>query len=139
MIKGLSWRFWWRIYLRINTIVAFSGLFRCVICFEPRPNSFYACLFCRHFHGSFWCLSKVDKCPLCRKRFSCLKCTGVLPRNPLFIQDIEKFFDIPPTRSNALKLRLSMRILIKCKPSSANTNLWLLKIIVKKGEKEDSD
>ena len=67
------------------------------------PNSFYACLFCGRFHGGFSCLSKVDKCPLCRKKFSCLKCTGVLPREPLFIPDIEKFFDIPPTRSNALK------------------------------------
>ena len=86
-----------------NTTAAFSGLFKCVICFESRPNSFYACPFCGRYLGCFSCLSKVDKCPLCKKTFSCLKCTGILPRNPLFIPDIEKLVDIPQTRSNALK------------------------------------
>ena len=81
-----------------NTTAAFSGLFKCVICFESRPNSFYACPFCGRYLGCFSCLSKVDKCPLCKKTFSCLKCTGILPRNPLFIPDIEKLVDIPQTR-----------------------------------------
>ena len=86
-----------------NSAVAFSGLLRCVICFDSRPNSFYVCPFCGHYLGCLSCLSKVDKCPLCRKMFSCLKCIGILQLNPLFMPDIEKLVDIPPTRSNALK------------------------------------
>ena len=86
-----------------NTVGAFSRLFKCVICFESRPNSFYACPFCGSYLGCFSCLSKVDKFPFYRKKFSCLKCTGILPRNPLFIPDIEKLVDIPPTRNNTLK------------------------------------
>ena len=77
-----------------NTNVAFSGLFKCVICFESRPNSFYECPFCGRYLGCFSCLSKVDKCPLCRKKFICLKCTDIVPRNPLFIPDIEKNWSI---------------------------------------------
>ena len=90
--------------------VAFSGLFKCVTCFESRPNSFYAYPFCGCYLGWFSCLSKVGKCPLCRKKFSCLKCTGILPCDPLFIPDIEKLVDVPPTRSNASKPPLSLRI-----------------------------
>ena len=86
-----------------NSAVAFSGLLRCVICFDSRSNSFYVCPFCGRYLGCFSCLSKVDKCPLCRKMFSCLKCIGILQLNPLFMPDIEKLVDIPPTTSNALK------------------------------------
>ena len=113
-----------------NTTVAFSRLF---ICFESRPNSFYACPFCGRYLGCFSCLSKVDKCPMCRKKFSCLKCTGILPRNPLFIPDIEKLVDIPQTRSNALKSPAESEdsedtlpvvgFNQATQPTSANTNL----------------
>ena len=116
-----------------NTTVAFSGLFKCVICFESRPNSFYACPFCGRYLGCFSCLSKVDKCPLCKKTFSCLKSTGILPRNPLFIPDIEKLVDIPQTRSNALKSPAESEdsedtlpvvgFNQATQPTSANTNL----------------
>ena len=116
-----------------NTTAAFSGLFKCVICFESRPNSFYACPFCGRYLGCFSCLSKVDKCPLCKKTFSCLKCTGILPRNPLFIPDIEKLVDIPQTRSNALKSPAESEdsedtlpvvgFNQATQPTSANTNL----------------
>ena len=53
--------------------------------------------------GVFCAYQMSTKCPLCRKKFSCLKCTGILARNPLFIPDIEKLVDMPHTRSNALK------------------------------------
>ena len=36
-----------------NTTVAFSGLVKCVTCFESRPNSLYACPFCRCYLGCF--------------------------------------------------------------------------------------
>ena len=62
--------------------------------------------------------------------------------------DIEKLVDIPPTRSNALKppsesedsddTLPAVGFNHATQPSSANTSLWLLKIIVK-GEKENSD
>ena len=94
----------------------------------------------------FSCLSKVDKCPLCRKKFSCLKCTGILLHNPLLIPDIEKLVDIPPTRNNALKppsesedsddTLPAVAFNHATQPSSANTKLWLLQIIVKKVEKK---
>ena len=47
-----------------NTAVAFSGLFKCVICFS-RPNSCMPILWT--LRKVFSCLSKVGKCPLCRK------------------------------------------------------------------------
>ena len=116
-----------------NTTVAFSGLFKCIICFESRPNSFYAYPFCGRHLGCFSCLSKVDKCPMCRKNFSCLKCIGILPRNPLLIPDIEKLVDIPPTKSNAFKPPFepedsddtlpTVGFHDATQPSSANTNL----------------
>ena len=93
-----------------NATAAFSGLFKCVICFQSRPNSLYACPFCGRYLGCFSCLSNVDKCPLCRKKFSCLKCKGILARNPLLIPDIENLVDIPQTRM-CQNLRLSLRIL----------------------------
>ena len=43
-----------------NTTVAFSGLFKCVICFESRPNSFYACPFCGRYLGCFSCLCEKE-------------------------------------------------------------------------------
>ena len=36
-----------------NTTVAFSGLVKCVTCFESRPNSLYACPFCGCYLGCF--------------------------------------------------------------------------------------
>ena len=42
-----------------NTTVAFSGLVKCVTCFESRPNSLYACPLCGCYLGCFSCLSKV--------------------------------------------------------------------------------
>ena len=114
--------------------VAFSGLDRCVICFESRSNSFYTCPFCERYLRCFSCLSKVDKCPLCRKKFSCLKSTDILRRHPLFIPDIEKLVVVPPTRSNALKCATeyndfdddtlpAVGFNHATQPSSANTNL----------------
>ena len=96
----------YRIYLRkssTKSTAAFSGLCRCVTCFESRRNSIYACPFCGRYLGCFSCLTKVNKLPLCRKKLSCLKCTGNGPHNPLFIPDFEILIEIPSMRSNALK------------------------------------
>ena len=126
-----------------NTAVAFSGLFKCVICFS-RPNSCMPILWT--LRKVFFVLIKSRQMSVVQKKFSCLKCTGILPRNPLLIPDIEKLVNIPPTRSNALKppsesedsddTLPAVDFNHATQPSSANTNVWLLEIILKKLKKK---
>ena len=72
-----------------------SQCFKCVICFESRPNSYAACFKCGRFLGCFRCIKRLKTCPICRKPFKCPTCTANLPRNPLFIPGMDELVNKP--------------------------------------------
>jgi len=72
-----------------------KALFRCIVCFEPKPNCFLACHFCGRYLGCYSCIIKIKRCPICRKDFKCEICSVFLPRKPLFIPLIEDQMGIP--------------------------------------------
>ena len=71
-------------------------LFKCVICFESSPQSYMACFFCGRYLGCYACISKLNKCPLCRRKFRCGGCNKSLPKSPMFIPGIDEELSLPP-------------------------------------------
>jgi len=71
-----------------------SSSFRCVICFESKISKFMACYHCGRFLGCETCISKVDKCPLCRKAFQCISCGEAYPRTAFFIPGLAETVEI---------------------------------------------
>ena len=74
-----------------------KSIFRCVICFESRPDNFLACFHCGRYLGCYMCIVRLEKCPLCRKEFKCSKCSHQLPKNALFLPGIGEFLNLPVT------------------------------------------
>ena len=74
-----------------KTSINLSGVFRCIVCFESNPSKYMACFQCGRFLGCFNCISKLDRCPLCRKMFQCTVCTASYPKKPLFIPGLNDF------------------------------------------------
>ena len=80
---------------RRKTNDTIKAIFKCIVCYESRPDSFAVCLHCGRYLGCHTCIGRLSKCPLCRKEFKCVKCSNDLPKKPLFFPGIEEFFDIP--------------------------------------------
>ena len=80
---------------RQNTNDTIKAIFKCIVCYESRPDSFAVCLHYGRYLGCHTCIGRLSKCPLCRKEFRCVKCSNDLPKKPLFFPGIEEFFDIP--------------------------------------------
>jgi len=76
--------------------------FKCVVCFESRPNSFFACYFCGRFLGCFVCIKRLTNCPICRKSFKCSNCQHILPKNALFIPGMEDYSSAPTRMANII-------------------------------------
>lgn len=76
----------------LNNLKEYSikSLFRCLICYETKPNCYLSCYFCGRYLGCYSCVIKLKKCPLCYKTFQCEVCTADLPRKPQFIPLIEE-------------------------------------------------
>ena len=68
-----------------------KSLFRCVICFESRPDNFLACFHCGRYLGCYMCIVRLEKCLLCRKEFKRSKFSHKLPKNALFLSGIGEF------------------------------------------------
>ena len=83
-----------------------SQCFKCVICFESRPNSYAVCFKCGRFLGCFRSIKILKTCPICRKPLKCPTCTANLPRNPLFIPGMD---DLPLSLTKSTSL---LRIVI---------------------------
>ena len=79
---------------RRKTNDTIKAIFKCIVCYESRPDSFAICLHCGRYLGCHTCIGRLSKCLLCRKEFKCVKCSNDLPKKPLFFPDIEEFFDI---------------------------------------------
>lgn len=71
--------------------------FKCVVCFESRPTSFFACCFCGRFLGCFICIKRLKSCPICRKTYQCTACETALPRSAFFLPGLEEYVTIPVT------------------------------------------
>ena len=59
--------------------------FRCLICLENKPSKFRVCYHCGRYLGCYECIIKIDKCPICRKSFSCTACGEALPKTPVIV------------------------------------------------------
>ena len=90
---------------RNDTIMA---VFKCIVCYESRSDSFAVCQHCGRYLGCHTCIGNPSKYPLCKKEFKCVKCSNNLPKKPLFFPGIEEFFDIPvsPVRNPHASLDL---------------------------------
>ena len=58
--------------------------FKCVVCFESRPTSFFACYCCGRFLDCFICIKRLKSCPICRKSYQCSACETSLPKECIF-------------------------------------------------------
>lgn len=77
-------------------------LFKCLVCFESRPNSYSSCHFCGRYLGCHNCIAKLSKCPICRKNFKCERCSFRLPRKALFIPSIEDVLPLPAIETTVI-------------------------------------
>jgi len=78
-----------------------ASSFKCMICFESRPNSFYSCQFCGIYIGCFECVTNISRCPICKKEFKCQVCEGDLPKNAFKIPGLAEFLPRVPVTENA--------------------------------------
>lgn len=68
-----------------------ANSFKCMICFESRPNSFYSCQFCGIYIGCFDCVTNISRCPICKKEFKCEVCESNLPKYALKIPGLVEY------------------------------------------------
>ena len=78
---------------KINNTI--KPIFKCIVCYETRPDSFAVCLHCGQYLGCHTCIERLSKCPLCSKESKYVKCSKDLSEEPLFFPEIEEFFNIP--------------------------------------------
>ena len=45
------------------------NFFKCVVCFESAPNSYMSCPFCGRYLSCYKCISELNRCPICRRKF----------------------------------------------------------------------
>ena len=80
---------------RRKTNDTIKKIFKCIVCYESRSDSFAICLDFGRYLGCLTFVGRLSKCPLCRKELKCVKCSNDLPKKPLFFPGREEFFDIP--------------------------------------------
>ena len=81
----------------------FQSLFSCIVCYSTTPNCYSACVFCGRYLGCYYCICRLDSCPVCRKSFNC-SCSKKIPCNSMFILGIEDLLEVPIIQRNDKKL-----------------------------------
>ena len=69
---------------RRKTNDTIKAIFKLIVSYESRPDSFAVCLHWGRYLGCHTCIERLSICPLSRKEFKCVKSSNILQKNNYF-------------------------------------------------------
>ena len=73
-----------------------------LVYFESAPNSYMSYPFCGRYLGCYKCVSELNRCPICRRKFQCNVCHYNFPKSPSFIPGNVEYLSLPEVRRQTI-------------------------------------